>query len=286
MASSYAAMIGSLRTRVGFVDRMILAASTQRAVRAARRRGIVADPVRFAALEFLGREGRGALHRLRGGDLRVAVRHRSRDVDILDELWCRGPAYEPPARVAPLLTDGMSVLDLGANVGLFGVFVLQRFPATRLISIEPDPFNLPVLERCIAANTGDWQLLRACASTHAHDVWFQAGRYADSRIVHEPSEDTVRVAAIDVLGLIDGADFVKIDIEGGEWPILDDPRFAHVSATVIVLEWHQDGCPHADACAAAVRAMRRAGYVTSAEGAGCSHGMVWAWREPDAVPMC
>ncbi len=274
-------MIETLRRRWRPIDRLILAASVQRAVRAVRRRGVLADPVRFAVLEFLGRDGRGALHRLRGSALQVALRHRSRDVDILDELWCRQPAYEPPAEVAALLADGMSVLDLGANVGLFGVFVLDRFPAARLTSVEPDPFNLPVLERCIAANAaGDWTLLRACASTHEHEVWFAAGRYADSRIVDGPSGGAISVAAVDTFALIEGSDFVKIDIEGGEWAILDDPRFAAVTPSVFVLEWHQEGCPHDDACAAAVDAMRAAGYQVRAEGAGCSHGMVWAWRAP------
>jgi FkbM family methyltransferase len=277
--SSPRTMITALRQRSTLIDSAILATPTQRVVRAMRRRDVLADPLRFTALEFFGHQDRAAVHRLRGSSVRVALRHRSRDVDIFDEVWSGRQGYEPPKELAHLLTNGMSVLDLGGNVGLFGAFVLYRFPGSRLTSVEPDPHNLPVIKRCIRDNEGHWTLLPVCASTHRHQVSLDGGRYADSRITVESCAHAVEVSAIDVFPLINDCAFVKMDIEGSEWPILLDPRFGRVTPSVFVLEWHQDGCPDEDGCNAALAAFHGAGYRTIGEATGYPHGVIWAWRE-------
>ncbi len=270
--------VSFLRQRSSVVDRLILAAPTQRTVRGFRRRELLAQPLRFAALEFFGRADRGALHRLRDSSVHVAVRHRSLDVDVFDEVFAGTPAYEPPSGLGHLLTDGMSVLDLGGNVGLFGAFILQRFPNARITSVEPDPLNLAVIQRCIEANTASWQLIRACASSQSASVLFEPGRYGHSRIVDVPSVETVSVSAIDVFPLLNSFDLVKIDIEGGEWPILADPRFQEVTSSVIVLEWHEVGCRSEDAYSAAIAALHGAGYRTWGEFSR-TLGLIWAWRD-------
>ena len=72
-----------------------------------------------------------------------------------------------------------------------------------------------------------------------------------------------------------------MDIEGGEWPILNDPRLAELRARAIVLEWHAVGCPEPDARAAALARLATAGYVGLHESEDFGYrGLVWAWREP------
>ena len=39
------------------------------------------------------------------------------------------------------------------------------------------------------------------------------------------------------------ADFVKMDIEGGEWPILGDPRLRDLERLTLVMEYHRVGAP-------------------------------------------
>jgi len=75
------------------------------------------------------------------------------------------------------------------------------------------------------------------------------------------------------------ADLVKVDIEGGEWDILLDPRFAQNPPRAIVLEYHPHLCPGDDPRAAAQEALARAGLSMApiwhrADG----YGMLWAWR--------
>jgi hypothetical protein len=72
---------------------------------------------------------------------------------------------------------------------------------------------------------------------------------------------------------------VKLDIEGSEWPILADSRFAELPARAAVLEYHPHMAPEPDAQAAARRLLESAGFATELifhdpEG----HGMMWAWK--------
>ena len=49
---------------------------------------------------------------------------------------------------------------------------------------------------------------------------------------------------VDVFATLEGhVALLKIDIEGAEWAILEDPRLAALDAEAIVLEWHAMGCP-------------------------------------------
>ena len=72
--------------------------------------------------------------------------------------------------------------------------------------------------------------MRAAAGAHDGQVRFAAGMGASSHLAGlagaDEAADTLAVECRDVLGMISTADLVKLDIEGGEWEILLDPRFA------------------------------------------------------------
>ena len=252
-------------------------------IRVARRCRIVQDPARFIVLELAASRGRAATYRLaQTPDIRLVVRHRTRDVDILDEIFGRLAAYAPPPAALEALASRGSprVLDLGGNVGFFGAYALARFPGAKVTSIEPDPFNLPLLRRCAELNAPErWQIVEACALSYTGTVAFEAGQYADSHVA-EPAAGRVLVPGVDVLPLLADADLVKMDIEGSEWPILLDPRFKEtLSAAACVLEWHERGCPSPRPADAAAEAFRQAGYeVLPGPSGPWDHGALWAWR--------
>lgn len=271
-----------LRERVPLVDDMARVLRTKAVVRAAARWSALEEPIRFTAAELLGPSGRVEVHRIRDG--RVVLRHRTRDIDIFDRAFVGNLAYEPPSAVAMRLRDcpPKNVLDLGGNVGVFGVYALARWPAANLTSVEPDAQNLPLLARCVEVNgaTARWKIIAACAASRPGVVAFAGGRYSDSAIAVDGEAVTDHVAAVDALELLDDADFAKIDIEGAEWDLLLDERFAASAPAVLVMEWHERGCPSEDAYEAAKDVLRRAGYQVEGErppvGEIC--GIVWAWR--------
>jgi hypothetical protein len=83
-----------------------------------------------------------------------------------------------------------------------------------------------------------------------------------------------------VLPEIAGVDLLKIDTEGGEWPILADPRFAAAPPRVVVLEYHPEGAPGPDPRGAVLDYLSRAGLTATASifQRADGYGMLWAWR--------
>jgi FkbM family methyltransferase len=230
-----------------------------------------------------------ATYTLREAGVRVSLRHHTGDIMVLDEIFSQRE-YEPPGPIQKLLATlprALGVVDLGANIGLFGAWLLGRFPEARILAIEADPANAAIHRQTIEANGLEerWTLLERFAAPSHGLVRFAAGAHATS---HESShEGTMDVEAVDVFTHLDGADLIKIDIEGAEWAILADPRFADVLARVLVLEYHADGCPEPDARAAAESALTAIGYdvVSGPTKEAFGAGLVWGFRRsPHSSP--
>ncbi len=278
------------------------------------------ESLRFAAHQ-LG-PARTAGYQLRSSGVRIAIRHKSvltarrpstrtADVEILNEIFggTGGQyAYEPPPALAGALDANppRKVMDLGGNIGLFGAYVLSRWPGASLQSYEPDPANLHILTRVVDANElgGHWRVIDAAVANRPGEMTFVADLFAESHLAtdvqagdHGASDRSVEsdgntsgeghaitVHTVDLFGEDHNVDLLKMDIEGGEWSILTDPRAAHLEADVLVLEWHARGCPEADAHEAATRLVREAGYshVEDVE-VGTYNGVLWAWRDQPAT---
>jgi FkbM family methyltransferase len=220
------------------------------------------------------------VYELREAGAFVALRHKTPDVLLLDEIFSRRE-YELPGPVAQLIRalGPLRVADVGANIGLFGAFISTRHPLTEIVAIEADAANVTVLRRCAAANhaRARWTVVPAAAGTSAGTVRFVSGEYSLSRIGDEGEP----VPAVDVFPYLAEAQLVKIDIEGAEWPILADPRFHRLRAPAIVLEYHQMGCPGNDPKAEAEAGLRAAGYRIAPGPAKPEYGagIIWGWRE-------
>jgi len=196
----------------------------------------------------------------------VILRHHTDDTGVFTEIFCDDYYALPKHLAADLcsLGDRAQFVDLGANVGLFGVWVLTRFPGARLTAFEPDPFTVHRLREVIALNDAAdvWTVIPACASSYRGEADFAATGTSVSRITAPGSFDaTTRVPVIDVFEYLREADVVKMDIEGEEWNILLDPRWPDVSARAVLMEYHPDGCPGPDPRALARERLRTSGFV-------------------------
>src|SRR3712207_5471012 len=175
----------------------------QRLIQTWRGARVVRGSVRFVLLELASR--RAASYELGWCRRRVYLRHGTRDIAILNEIFggtggsC---AYEPPGELAPRLGPGSSprVLDVGANIGLFGIHVLCRWPNAEVTSYEPDPANARLLARAIAANDskGRWRLVPAAASNTAGTMMFAAGLFSDAHAARPGDADAILVPCVDL----------------------------------------------------------------------------------------
>jgi FkbM family methyltransferase len=192
-----------------------------------------------------------------------------------------------PPEVRLALPAHPKIMDLGANVGLFGVFAFCELPGCQIVGYEPDPANARVLQLTLASelSLNRYRLVLAAAGTQDGEARFALGLADSSR----QSEDGVPVPIRDVMPEMAGADLVKMDIEGGEWPLLGDPRLRDGGPRVFVLEYHRDGCPSPNPDALVRSLLEDAGYSIlppvaggAPHEAGTACGTLWAVRRDAA----
>lgn len=179
---------------------------------------------------------------LRMRELRHAVRRTARCTVLPDVTFTVQPSLADPvteqivhygvwepvetAIMLRLLAPGMTVVDIGANLGYHAVIASRMVgPGGRVIAFEPEPRNHALLTDNLRRNH--------CANVEAHrkavsdetgrsvTLYLAADNLGDHRIFPDPEEAgrghaTVVTTTVDAV--VDGAPvhFVKMDIQGAE----------------------------------------------------------------------
>jgi FkbM family methyltransferase len=223
---------------------------------------------RFTVRELLS--GGTGTYRIRGSSLQIVLRHRTSDVFAFQEIFGQR-IYEDLLQPFASRRDPVRVVDLGANVGLFCALAARVLPQALITAVEPDGKNLALLRQVAALNAphGQWRVVEACADVRAGSVEFIADGSWASRVAGvgdppaeleaEDGQHSVTVPTIDTFDLIDGADIVKMDIEGSEWSLLSDPRLGQVRIGRLLVEYHDWACPDPNPHRLATALLEKAG---------------------------
>lgn len=145
----------------------------------------------------------------------------SHDMSTVNEIFCRED-YRAPASLTV-------AVDLGANIGISGLYFLTRNKTSRVYLFEPDPKNVARLRDNLAGYESRYRLEEVAVAARDGEATFgveSTGRYGTLRL-EEPTGHpatrhiTVRTRAInqllaDVLGREGHIDVLKVDIEGLE----------------------------------------------------------------------
>jgi FkbM family methyltransferase len=125
-----------------------------------------------------------------------------------------------------VLTPNDICLDIGANFGLFSVFMASR--AQKVVAIEPFPLNVNLVELNGYLNKlGNIEIIRCAVGRSAGeseylittDSAFNSLRYCGPRRVE--SKVSVTIQTLDVISKdLPRVDILKMDIEGGEFDAL------------------------------------------------------------------
>jgi FkbM family methyltransferase len=175
----------------------------------------------------------------RGGSIELKV-WTFVDLLVVREIFFDGE-YRLPDGVHP-----RTILDLGANIGISTLFFRSVFPEAYVIAVEPDPTQFRRLELNVG---GDSQVLaiRAAATPHSGPVAFYQAVEGWRSSLERP--DGIGAVQTSVPGLtvedllaragVDHVDLVKVDIEGGEWPLLEQGALQDAT-DLITGELHRD----------------------------------------------
>jgi FkbM family methyltransferase len=165
-----------------------------------------------------------------------------------------------------------TVLDIGANVGLFSLWAWRHFPGACIHSYEPNP----AIQSHLTAN------LRGLPNV---TIWAQGvsdrpGRArldagCGSQLPHTTADEAGEIALVDLrtaLNRVGGqVDLMKLDCEGAEWAIFRDAE-AFVTVRELRMEYHlTEGRGLDDLRAAAHRLGFEIMHLRENQGFGIAH---------------
>jgi FkbM family methyltransferase len=148
------------------------------------------------------------------------------------------------------------ILDGGANVGYSSVFFTHQYPGALIIAIEPEAENFRLLVKNTASYKNIRPVQRALWPRKAHLMMENTTGQPDAfRVSESLSSNSSTIPTITIMNLLDemgfdGIDLLKLDIEGSEKELFEDPETHHwLSRTqAIIVELHdrfKPGCTEA-----------------------------------------
>ena len=183
----------------------------------------------------------------------------------------------PTARPVLVADD----LDLGANIACSGFMPLDAVVDARMIAFERTrptrACSRPRSRRTDWATGGSSTGLRA---ERRGTIPSSQGCSA-SRVSADDDPQAITVPTVDIVRDEFDADFIKMDIEGAEWPILADRRLATLRASRSCSGSAR--MPRGGARAAADRVLATVGYEHIRPCRWRVNGLMWAWRRHSAV---
>lgn len=110
------------------------------------------------------------------------------------------------------------IIDGGANVGMASVYFLNRYPAARVVAVEPDDTNLELCRMNLAPYGNRVTLIHGAIWKSAGRLALEAGRQEwVSRVRDDQSGSVDALTMNSLIALGDGkVDLLKLDIEGSE----------------------------------------------------------------------
>jgi FkbM family methyltransferase len=161
-----------------------------------------------------------------------------------------------------------TVVDLGANAGQASRFFRARYPAARIVAVEPDPRTFRHLERNLGSD-GNVTLHQCAITTRSGPVGLTRSLDASwmTRVADRGESTVATVQGMTLSDLfaeegLEHVDLMKVDIEGAELEVLTaDPAMRSVGTVIGELHYWMMETEREDA----VRAMQVAGGFEHAE---------------------
>lgn len=159
--------------------------------------------------------------------------------DIINEIYLAG-VYEPYV----LNKKDITVIDCGANIGLFSQYVSPI--AKQVYAIEPTPIHFQALSTMLEYNkiTNVKPFQYALSNTDGEAIFYTYGNQTMNSLTkidsyQEPlSSEKVKTIRLDTFVKeqnIDHIDILKVDIEGEEYNVLCGDGFANIADKVDVV---------------------------------------------------
>jgi FkbM family methyltransferase len=146
-----------------------------------------------------------------------------------------------------------TIIDAGANIGLFSVWAAREAPSARIIAVEPAPSTFQRLCRAIRVNRVEDRIepLQLGLAAETGERTMRVGAESPRRALvlqgaEVPADEkTIAVRCVSLAELLaqhelDSVDLLKMDIEGAEWEVLlSSTRSVLSRVRHLELEYHE-----------------------------------------------
>jgi FkbM family methyltransferase len=176
------------------------------------------------------------------------------DKSLIFAMSCDQGIYEEDLvkMLLAAVEENSVMFDLGANIGLMAIPVLQSGRGIRVCSFEPSPNTLPYLRRTQASSpwADRWEIIPKAAGSAAGEAVFSVATadvgaldgFKDTARAGPMTQVKVPVATLDEEWIRLGkprVSVIKIDIEGAETMALAGAtQILHSERPLVFLEWN------------------------------------------------
>lgn len=131
------------------------------------------------------------------------------------------------------------IIDCGANIGLSVIYLKRLFPDAEIIAFEPDEQNFRLLQENIHAFGYAGIIARKEAVWIKNEMMSFSGKGSTESKLLPDSDQPASVNAIRLKEIVNRkVDFLKIDIEGAEYAVINDLRESLHFVQHLFLEYH------------------------------------------------
>ena len=185
------------------------------------------------------------------GPFKFLMRRASSDFLVFDQIIVNEELKAIVDIVKSQKLQIRKIIDCGANIGMSSVYLSGNFPEAEVLAFEPEPENFSLFQQNIllsgnskisAKNIGVWSR----KAMLEHDTSFcPAKGWAFSVKESATGHGTFPVDTLDALAeqsAFHPVDYLKIDIEGAEYELLQEPQSWEktlASTKIISIEVHE-----------------------------------------------
>jgi FkbM family methyltransferase len=180
-------------------------------------------------------------------DYDMLARARGGDLWILREVLVE-ETYRPVLKLLP--PRPIRVLDIGAHIGAFTIWLHRQHGVHEAFCFEPDSDSFSLCQFNLQQNgcNGVRPYQQAIGgSTRESEIWMDTVTHARSTLHKRVTSSAPQYSNVQVIALNEwleevqgNFDLLKMDCEGSEWEILDAAPAAFTRFSIIVAEIHAD----------------------------------------------